>query len=69
MRANVVSAYGQKKLAGVKIPPVYTGDDILLMGGDYVMKNDGTMLYAYPTIENERPTVEELLDVLKKNST
>ena len=33
LRSHKVGEFGRKKLLGVKIPPVYPGDDILLMGG------------------------------------
>lgn len=68
MRTNVVSKYGQLRLAGVKIPPVSAGDDILLMGGDYIVTKDAKLIYAYATVENERPTIEELLQVINNNA-
>ncbi len=66
LRSHKVGEFGRKKLLGVKIPPVYPGDDILLMGGDYIIRRDGKLIYGYPTEENERPSIPELLNAIKQ---
>ena len=63
--SDVVSAYGRKKLLGVKIPPVYPGDDILLMGGDFIFNREGKLIFGYSTKGNERPSISELLNSMK----
>ena len=62
-----ISSYARMRLLGVKIPPVYPGDDILLMGGDFILDQSGKLIYSYKTQENERPTVGELLDFMKQH--
>ncbi len=66
LQTQFASKYGRMKLLGLKIPPVYPGDDILLMGGDYIFNRDGQLLHGYPTETIDRPSIAELLDVLKK---
>ena len=36
------------------------------MGGDFILDTNGVVLYQYPTELNERPTVQELLNVLRQ---
>ena len=36
------------------------------MGGDFILDDNGVVLYQYPTELNERPTVQELLHVLRE---
>ena len=66
LNTGFASSYGRMRLLGLKIPPIYPGDDILLMGGDYIFSKDGKLVCGYPTETNERPSITELLDVMKK---
>lgn len=65
LRTHVISDYAKKHLLGVDIPPVTVGDDIFTKGGDFIISDAGQLVYAYITIENERPSVKDLLDFLK----
>lgn len=61
---HMIDRYATKLLHNEAIPPVYRGDDIFLMGGDFIIDNTGLVVYQYATEENERPTVEQLLEQL-----
>ena len=59
--------YGEWKRKGIKFPElVYEDDDLWIMGGDFIVKNDGEVLFAlHQTTYNERPPVDDLLSCLK----
>ena len=59
--------YGEWKRNGIKFPElVYEDDDLWIMGGDFIVKNDGKVLFAlHQTTFNERPPVDDLLSCLK----
>lgn len=63
---HMIDRYAQKILNNVKIPPKYSGDDVFLMGGDYIVSEDYKVVYEFATQENERPAVDELLSELHK---
>ena len=44
-------------------------DDPNQMGGDFIVGKDGCMVYVHPSqVPTDRPSVEKLIEVLKKNS-
>ena len=47
--------------AGWKIPKFIDGDDPFNMAGDYIFSNEGKLVYQFPTMNLERPSVDELL--------
>jgi hypothetical protein len=59
--------YGEKKIKGIDFPDlVYEDDDLWIMGGDFIVKNDGKVLFAlHQTTYYERPPVDDLLSCLK----
>lgn len=61
---NIIG-YSEDKLAGIPQSPVYEGDDLHIMGGDYIVDDAGKLLYAYPSkTTKDRPTVEQLFTAL-----
>lgn len=58
---HMIDRYATKLLRNEPIPPSYSGDDLFLMGGDFIIDRSGQVIYQYATEENERPTVDELL--------
>ena len=65
LRTHVISDYARKHLLSVDIPPVTVGDYIFIKGGDFIINNAGQLVYAYITVENERPSVKDLLSHLQ----
>ena len=59
--------YGERKMKGINFPNLeYEDDDLWIMGGDFIVKNDGKVLYAlHQTTYYERPSVRDLLSCLK----
>ena len=46
---------------------VYDGDDIAVMGGDFIVKQNGEVVFAYvQDSQLDRPAVEDFLQCLKK---
>ena len=63
--------YGERKIKGLDFPDlVYEDDDLWIMGGDFIVKNDGKVLFAlHQTTYYERPPVSDLLSCLKDQLT
>lgn len=58
--------YAHEKIARKPALPSYQGDDLHVLGGDFVFKMDGELWYSYPSkYTDDRPEIESLLDVLK----
>lgn len=62
----MVDYYAKKMLNNEKLLPVHSGDDIYLMGGDYIVSENYQVVYEFASQETERPTVENLLSTLYK---
>ena len=59
--------YSEDKLAGVPPSPGYEGDDIHLMGGDYMTDNKGQLVFIYHSkTPQDRPTVEQIIATLER---
>jgi len=59
--------YSEDKLAGVPPSPVYEGDDVHLMGGDYMTNGEGQLVFIYHSkTPRDRPTVEQIMAALDK---
>ena len=52
-------------MKGLPFPKLYEGDDPFMMGGDFVVRKDGKIVYAFHQQTPERPNLEEILDCLK----
>ena len=60
--------YGERRMQGKPFPnhTDFEGDDPWIMGGDFIVRNDGKVIYAlHQKMPNERPTIEDLLSCLK----
>ena len=53
--------YAERRMKGIPFPRLYKGGDPFIMGGDFVVKNDGKIIYAYHQQTIERPNVEDIL--------
>ena len=59
-------ASGREKESSFRSLIVYEDDDLWMMGGDFIVKNDGKVLFAlHQTTYNERPPIDDLLSCLK----
>ena len=60
-------AYAERKMIhGIPFPKFeYEGDDPFIMGGDFIVRNDGKVVYAFHQTTPERPDVQDLLSSLK----
>ncbi len=68
-RIDSVLGYAEERLAGVKGAPVYEGDDLHVMGGDFFVDSEGRLVYSYRSAKSrDRPSVEDLLGVLSKQT-
>lgn len=58
-------AYAEEDLAGLPPAPAYDGDDIHILGGDYITDSCGKLVYCYGSqFSSDRPSVEQLLSAL-----
>ena len=58
----------EKLIAGIHFPVSdYTDDDLCIMGGDFIARRDGLLVYALHQQTIDRPSTEELLSVLREN--
>ena len=63
---RIMQLYAEERLAGVAPSPHYSGDDVHLMGGDFILNSSGVMLYAYHSKDSQdRPDVGTLLSFIR----
>lgn len=56
----------EKRIAGNASPSLYKGDDLLMMGTDIILDQEGKLVYVFhQELYTDRPHVEDLLQVLK----
>ena len=67
LTTEVVSAYGEGLVRGIALPKLtYDDDDLCIMGGDFIVQQDGKLVYALKQqTYDQRPSVEELLSFLQ----
>ena len=68
LTAAAMCMYGERRMQGKPFPNItdYEGDDLWIMGGDFIVRNDGKVIFAFhQKMPYERPTVEDLLSCLK----
>lgn len=54
--------YAESKVAKVPPSPAYSGDDMHVIGGDFVVDASGKLCYCYPSkTAADRPTTADLL--------
>ena len=61
--------YADCVMAGRKDRMAYSGDDLAVMGGDFIVDSSGKLLFAHPSKEQyDRPYVAKLLEALRQYS-
>lgn len=61
-----LKSYAEEKVAEVPPTPALAGDDLHVLGGDFVVDREGKLVYAYPSkTSSDRPTIEQVLEELK----
>lgn len=55
----------RKMMKGLPFPKPYEGDDLFIMGGDFIVRKDGKIVYAFHQTTPERPDVQDILSCLK----
>ena len=64
-RVTAMLGYAERKMQGIPLPQIYEGDDPFIMGGDFIVRKDGEIIYAFHQNTPQRPSVEDLLSYLK----
>jgi AhpC/TSA antioxidant enzyme len=66
LRPGVVLRYLRLLFRGWRPRPVREGEDVLQLGGDFVLDGEGRLVYAYRSAEpTDRPAVEALLQAVR----
>ena len=67
---KVLLYYGEQKLAGRYLPPTVDGDDLLQMGGDFLLDSAGKVMLIHRSLKSskDRPSVQQILECLRSNS-
>jgi peroxiredoxin len=69
LRPGVVLRYLRFLFRGWRPRPVGPGEDVLQLGGDFVLDGQGRLAYAYRSAEpTDRPTLEALLQAVRQAS-
>jgi peroxiredoxin len=67
LRPGVILRYLRLIFRGWRPQKVREGEDILQLGGDFILDKEGRLTYAYRSTEpTDRPSVEELLKALRE---
>lgn len=62
--------YADAVMAGRTDRMAYSGDDLSVMGGDFIVDSSGKLLFAHPSKQQyDRPYVAKLLEALRKHSS
>lgn len=65
-RVATLKGYAEEKVAGVPETLALTGDDLHIMGGDFIVDTHGRLVFAYASkTHRDRPTVDQVLDELR----
>ncbi len=65
LRPDVILRYLRLILRGWHLQQVRQGEDILQLGGDFVLDGEGRLLYAYRSAEpTDRPAINALLQAV-----
>ncbi len=58
-------SYAEEKAGGVPPAPSYPGDDIHVLGGDFIINNSGRLVYAYLSkFSSDRPKVDDVFQTI-----
>jgi len=62
---DIFVAYAGAVVSGRTDNIAYSGDDVTVIGGDFIVDNSGKLLYSYRSKEQyDRPPVQDLLNIL-----
>jgi peroxiredoxin len=65
-RPKVLWGYLRGMLRGYGLKTPYAGEDVLQLGGDFVLDRAGTVVFADPSADpTDRPTVAQILDAIR----
>lgn len=63
---NVFIGYAEAVVKGRVDRMGYPGDDVTVIGGDFIADSSSRLVYSYPSKEQyDRPAVDNLLSILK----
>ena len=64
---STLVSYAEERVAGVSPTPDYPGDDVHVMGGDFMTDASGCLVYAYSSkFSSDRPSIESLLSAVPR---
>lgn len=64
-RPKVLRGYFRGMAEGYKVQTPYAGEDVLQLGGDFILTRERTMTFAYRSADpTDRPTVESLVEAV-----
>ncbi len=70
LRPKVLAGYARGMLRGYGLKAPYAGEDVLQLGGDFVLDRGGRVVFAYRSAEpTDRPSAESLLAALPPASS
>lgn len=65
-RPDVTARFLQMMVRGQKPAKPDLADDLLQLGGDFILSSDRRLIYSHPSVEaTDRPTNDELLEALR----
>lgn len=66
-RPKVLLGYLAKMLRGHRLRTPYAGEDVLQLGGDFVLDRQRNVVFAYPSADpTDRPAINALLDAIRR---
>jgi peroxiredoxin len=69
LRPGVIFRYLRLSFRGWRPRKPYAGEDVLQLGGDFVLDREGRLAYAYRSAEpTDRPSIEVLLQAVRDAS-
>lgn len=61
-KPRVLWGYFRGMFKGYRVRKPYAGEDVLQLGGDFILSRDRKVIFAYPSADpTDRPTVTDLL--------
>jgi peroxiredoxin len=70
LRPGVVLRYLRLLFRGWRLRPASPSEDVLQLGGDFVLDGQGRLVYVYRSADpTDRPTIEALLQAVRQASS
>lgn len=68
-RPKVLWGYFRGMLRGYRARRPYAGEDVLQLGGDFILSPNGTVVATFPSADpTDRPTIDRLLEAARGRS-